>query len=103
MSLDRHTATLLGLEPSDLETYFSEPIGVMADALGQSKTQILESLREWYNGYRFSEDIPQGVYNPCSVLKCLKSRKLKNYWFETGTPAFLINLLKEREYPVLNF
>ena len=103
LSLDKKAAALLGLEPSELDTYFSEPIQVMADKLGQSKSQILESLREWYNGYRFSEDSTQGVYNPCSVLKSLISHKFKNYWFETGTPAFLVNLMKERDYPVTDF
>ncbi|MEI6789971.1 MAG: AAA family ATPase, partial [Myxococcaceae bacterium] len=103
LSLDRKSATILGLEPRDLDTYFLEPIQVMADDLGKTKIQILDSLRDWYNGYRFSEDSTCSVYNPCSVLKSLISHRFKNYWFETGTPVFLINLIKERDYPVMDF
>ncbi|MEI6790057.1 MAG: ATP-binding protein [Myxococcaceae bacterium] len=103
LSLDKSASHLLGLEPSELDTYFSEPIQAMANDLGESKEQILESLREWYNGYRFSGDLTQSVYNPCSVLKSLISHEFKNHWFETGTPAFLINMIQEHDYPVVDF
>jgi hypothetical protein len=50
-------------------------------------------LRLWYNGYRF-EETAETVYNPVSVMKCFQERKFKNYWFETGTPTFLVDLLR---------
>jgi hypothetical protein len=101
LSLDRRATVLLGLEPSDLTAYFSESITAMAKEIGESKSQILDSLRNWYNGYRFSARSELSVYNPCSVLKCLVNREFKNFWFETGTPSFLVNLVKQGNYPVL--
>lgn len=102
ISLDKNTTTLLGLEPTEVETYFSESIEVIAKKRGEPKEAIFEHLREWYNGYRFSAFSELTVYNPCSVLKCLKSGEFQNYWFETGTPAFLVNLIKQGNYPVLD-
>ena len=53
----------------------------------------MEEMKTWYNGYRFSES-EITVYNPFSILYYLKDQKCNNYWFESGTPSFLIELLK---------
>ena len=58
-------------------------------------------MQTWYNGYCFSEDTQDRVYNPYSVLYYLNDRKLKNYWFQTGTPFFLMNLIKT-QFPWLH-
>ncbi len=56
----------------------------------------LEKLKEWYNGYNFLKD---KVYNPYNILLFIQNEyKYKNYWFESGTPAFLIKLIKENNY-----
>ncbi len=66
----------------------------------------MEKLRFWYNGYQFTEadaEHPQEslkVYNPFSVLLCLSNGKFFNYWFDTGTPSFLMQLIKSQEYPI---
>ena len=60
----------------------------------------MEELSFWYNGYRFSPDRNIRIYNPISVMNALTERKFKNYWFETGPPSFLVNLLKERFYDI---
>jgi hypothetical protein len=60
---------------------------------------LLEQLGTWYDGYRFSKANIK-VYNPFSVLYCLKDQEFNNYWFESGTPFFLIPLLK-KEYTSL--
>jgi len=57
--------------------------------------ETLEELRVWYNGYKFEEDA-SSVYNPVSLMKCFMNEKFKNYWFETGTPTFLLDLLKHK-------
>ncbi|MDD5708421.1 MAG: AAA family ATPase [Kiritimatiellae bacterium] len=49
-------------------------------------------MKEWYNGYRFTKRDVR-VYNPFSTLLVLKQKEFINYWFETGTPTFLINLI----------
>lgn len=102
LTLSERASTLLGIEPQELELYFSEQIDLMAQKQEVSREQILASLKDWYNGYCFSEELPSTVYNPCSVLKCLESKKFKNYWFETGTPSFLLQLFKEKDYPILD-
>ncbi len=55
-------------------------------------------MRLHYDGYRFSESEVQ-VYNPFSLLRAFRETKLNNYWFETGTPTFLIHLLRSKTTP----
>jgi len=95
LSLHRESATLLGYTQEELEANFAEYIDAFAPERGESREQVLEQLKYWYNGYRFEEGAPT-VYNPVSVMKCLSERKFNNYWFETGTPSFLIELLKRQ-------
>ncbi len=58
----------------------------------------LGEVKRWYNGYLFAET--EGVYNPFDVLLYLKNRQFRNWWFETATPTFLIELLAQRQFPV---
>jgi hypothetical protein len=62
-----------------------------------SREQSLFALAHQYNGYRFCEDDVR-VYNPFSILHAFNKLKLRDFWFETATPSFLINLLKEQRY-----
>jgi hypothetical protein len=57
----------------------------------------LEEVKEWYNGYSF---LGERLYNPFDILLYLDSKKYKNYWYKTGTPSFLIKLIKEKEYDI---
>ncbi|RMH80311.1 MAG: AAA family ATPase, partial [Calditrichaeota bacterium] len=100
LSMQESYATILGYEENEIEEYFAEHLQRLAGKLKLSVPEVLEKIREWYDGYRFS-DAGVRVYNPFSVLKVLKEGKFKNYWFETATPAFLVNLIKERDYPIL--
>jgi hypothetical protein len=62
------------------------------------KAVLLDKLKLWYNGYRFEEDADT-VYNPVSIGKFFESGgKFKNYWFETGTPSFLLKLAKKQQF-----
>ena len=60
---------------------------------------MLEELKKRYDGYRFSV-LGKSVYNPFSILSTLDSGELKNYWFATGTPTFLVNYLKDAYYNI---
>lgn len=55
-------------------------------------------LKENYDGYHFSEDDTPGIYNPFSILNALDKKKFGSYWFETGTPTYLVELLKKHNY-----
>ncbi len=92
ISLKPETASLLGYTQEELEYYFSSYIHDFANKKDISKKELLQELKKWYNSYRFSED-PIYVYNPFSVLYALHDQKLLNYWFESGTPSFLIHLI----------
>ena len=95
ISMKPEAAALLGYTEAELKTYFSDYIADVARARKTSKTTIINEMQVWYNGYRFSRQKLK-VYNPFSVLYYLKDKELGNYWFETGTPAFLIELLKQQ-------
>jgi hypothetical protein len=94
----RHSA-LLGFTEDELQQNFGEYIAVFAGETGQTETELLRQIQAWYNGFCFSEDcLP--VYNPFSLLQLVEQRKFRNYWFESGTPTFLVRLLQERHYDV---
>ena len=62
-------------------------------------TELFERLRINYDGYHFSSpERTEGIYNPFSVLNALISQSIDDYWFETGTPTYLVSLLKDRHY-----
>lgn len=90
---------LLGYGEAELEPYFSAHIHKLAEDLKIPYIQCLNDLKNWYNGYRFTKN-NERLYNPFSILNVLKSREFRNYWFETGTPSFLVNLIKEQDYPI---
>lgn len=87
-------ATMLGYTQEELEANFSEEMAVAAASLKLSLPELLIKLREWYNGYRFEENAPT-VYNPISINYFFSQKKFDNFWFSTGTPTFLIQLLKQ--------
>ncbi len=95
LTMDARTATLLGYTQPELETHFPDYIERLASAIGRDKAETLDALRVWYNGYRFHHRA-ETIYNPVSVMKCLDNQEFKNYWFETGTPTFLIELLRKK-------
>ncbi len=97
ITMNRHYAEMIGYSQHEMETCFVGHIEAFAKEYGQTPEQVLDSLRSYYNGYRFSEKDVR-VYNPFSVLKALNEQAFKNYWFETGTPTFLVNLLHENRW-----
>jgi hypothetical protein len=94
LSMHPAFATMLGYTQEELESNFSEEIEAAAVALQLPRAQLLDKMREWYNGYRFEEHAPR-VYNPVSVNNFFSRNKFENFWFATGTPSFLVNLLRK--------
>ncbi len=94
LTMTAQAATLLGYTKEELLANFSEHIEKLAEAMGLSYDGIIEKLTRWYDGYLFEEK-SEKIFNPVSVGKSLTELKLKNYWFETATPTFLIDLLKK--------
>ncbi len=87
-------STLVGYTHEELEHYFKEGFEEIADASSTTVSGLKNQVRSWYNGY--SWDGKNFMYNPFSILSFFGAGQFQNYWFSTGTPTFLINLLKER-------
>jgi hypothetical protein len=94
ITLDDKYASICGYTQTELESYFTEYIDEVAQYVSMSREVLLETIRTWYNGY--SWDGKTRVYNPFSTLLFFNKKRFANYWFSTGTPTFLIELLKER-------
>lgn len=88
-------ATMLGYTQQELEENFPEEIAATAVHLKISREELLEKMRHWYNGYHFSIHA-DSVYNPVSVNLFFNTGDFENFWFATGTPTFLVNLLKQQ-------
>lgn len=99
LSMRSEFGAILGYSENDLEHYFSQYIEKLAKKTGISYQACREQLQIWYNGYRFTKK-DEKVYNPFSILNVLKNKDFRNYWFETGTPSFLVNLIRENNYPI---
>lgn len=90
ISLDERYGNICGYTQNDIETSFMPYL----------QNQDLDKIKEWYNGYNFLKD---SMYNPFDILLFIdKGFKFKNYWFETGTPSFLLQLIKQNNYFVPN-
>lgn len=96
ISLDPRYAGICGYTDEEMDLYFKEHIADWAEKENVSWEYVRGELRSWYNGYRFSKE-PLSVYNPFSILNALSLREFKNFWFETGSPSFLMKEFK-KEY-----
>ena len=94
ITIDKRFATICGYTQDELEANFKEYIHDFAIESQVSNREIIESIRQWYNGY--SWDGITTVYNPFSTLLMFSTNTLTNHWFATGTPTFLINQIKAR-------
>ena len=93
ITLIRHFSAITGYTEAEIKTYYSAYLQALADELGLSQDDTMQQVARWYNGY--SWDGSTFLFNPYSVLRLLYEQEFKNFWFETGTPTFLINRLKE--------
>ena len=86
-------STMLGYTEDELKHYFTDHIQQIASKCSKSACEIIDEVRTWYNGYRFSKE-PDSVYNPFSTLNYMESGDAESYWYSTGTPSFLIEQIK---------
>ena len=99
ISMDARYTDICGISENDLTEYFSESVKELAEANDLTVKEAYNQLAEMYDGYHFCED-STGIYNPFSVLNTLDSKRFKEYWFETGTPSFLVKIMKDTDYDV---
>lgn len=97
LTLDESLAALFGYTQAEVEHYFAPQLAQVAQKLGWPLARVRQVVQRWYNGY--SWDGEQTLYNPFSLLSFLQTGELGNFWFETGTPTLLTNLLKNGQLP----
>ena len=89
-------AGICGITMEELLDNMSEDIDALAEAQGLSREEAISKLKENYDGYHFSPVSPD-VFNPYSLLKCFDEKNFGAYWFASGTPTYLINMMKKFE------
>lgn len=94
ISLDDEYAGVCGITKEELLTQMSEDIDVLAEALEMTREETIAKLKENYDGYHFSPASPD-VFNPYSLLNCFDDKNFGAYWFSSGTPTYLINMLRK--------
>ena len=95
LTMDAGAATLLGYTKTEIVENFQDRIDALRYKLECTFDEAMSRLERFYDGYRFHPD-SVGLYNPVSIGNCLNSLEFKNYWFSTGTPTFLLEILKRR-------
>lgn len=95
ISMDRAFSSLCGISEKELEVYFQPEIEMLAESQDMSIPDTKEKLAGMYDGYHFSHDV-EGVYNPFCLLKCFTAKNFGSYWFESGTPSFLVKTLQKQ-------
>ena len=97
ISMDYEYHNVCGLTEEEVIVTLKDYVKVLADANGMTMEECTQKLRTMYDGYHFH---PRGcgMYNPFSVLNTFKKKEFGSYWFETGTPTYLVELLQRDEY-----
>ena len=88
---------ICGITDKDLHDNLEPEMHEFAEAQGLTYEQFRDELREFYDGYHFTHD-SIGIYNPFSLLNAFDRNAFGSYWFETGTPTYLVELLKRNHY-----
>jgi hypothetical protein len=95
ITLREEFATICGYTQEELESNFSEYIDKAAEYFKKTRDYLLDKIRYWYNGYTW--DGKTAIYNPFSTMNFFKINEFNNYWFSTGTPTFLIDIIQHRD------
>jgi hypothetical protein len=98
ISFDDKFSTMFGYTQEELESYFDEYINLYTDKFNVDKQSFLEKLRDFYNGFSFNG--VDKVYNPYAVLLFFKELKFKEFWHESGAPAFLYDYIKHKNIDI---
>ena len=97
VSMDTEYAGICGITKEELVTEMHEDIQQMADVMGLSYDKTLEKLKENYDGYHFAWP-SSDIFNPYSLLTCFSKRKVDSYWFGSGTPTYLLNMMRKYDF-----
>ena len=102
ISLDNRYDTLLGITEEELYSVFEEPIRELAEELETSEEATKQLLKQHYDGYHFSKRM-KDVYNPFSIINAFAKLDMRNYWFASGTPSYLVRLLGNAPEDIMQY
>ena len=94
ISMDDEYAGICGITKEEMLTQMSGDIDLLAEAQELTREDTIAKLKEHYDGYHFSPNSPD-IFNPFSLLNCFADKKFNFYWFSSGTPTYLINMMKK--------
>ena len=100
ISLNADYADICGISETELRKYFDESICELSSMHSMTKDECYVKLKRMYDGYHFDKNMKVGVYNPFSILNTFYSREFGEYWFETGTPTLLVDVMKQTSFDV---
>lgn len=95
ISLSKDYSSICGISETELSKYFSPEIEKLSQVQEMTIPETKEKLSYMYDGYHFSHNV-EGVYNPFCLFKCFKENDFGSYWFESGTPSFLVKTLQNQ-------
>lgn len=99
ISMSPYFHDICGITDEELHIVFDQEIQELATANKQTKEEAYNQLKRTYDGYHFTHDT-QGLYNPFSILWTLSERRYGSYWFSTGTPTYLVELIKKANFNI---
>ena len=97
VSMDEPYAGICGITKEELLTQMSDDIDALAGHLELSREETIQELKDHYDGYHFCWPSPD-VFNPYSLLNCFADGRMDDYWFGSGTPTYLINMMRKYEF-----
>lgn len=99
ISLEPQFSALCGITEQELRRDLAPGILSFAQAESCSESEAIDTLKKYYDGYHFSEDLLD-IYNPWSLMNCLFARRVKAEWFATGSPSYLFKILRHKDYDI---
>ena len=94
ISMDSEYAGICGITEEELTGQLSDYVDSIADNQGKTHEEVLQQLKQNYDGYHFSWPSPD-IFNPFSLLTAFAKRKIGSYWFASGTPTYLIEMMRK--------
>ena len=101
ISMDPEYSAICGITKEELHTEFEKDIAMLAEEYECTSDEMKLKLKGRYDGYHFSERSAD-IYNPFSILKAFDSKQIKDYWFESGTPTYLVHQIKRFQTDLLS-
>jgi hypothetical protein len=95
ITLSHHFADFVGYTETEIKQSYAPYLSALSERLQQDEAEVMKKIARWYNGY--SWDGETSVFNPYSIISLFYHQSFEYFWFETGTPTFLVNRLKEED------